>query len=72
MLLNWSKYRRKVESKNPKFAKEIKGKATILLKCTKWDSKKLRFINERKANGLLSKELKIALGNTPLLDEFLF
>ena len=45
----------------------------ILSKCTIYGSKKLRFIKEQKASGILSNlDLRIPLDKIPLLGDILF
>ena len=47
------KYRKKLESKNPKVLKRKNGKIMLVSKCVVCDSKKLEFIKEQEASGLL-------------------
>ena len=54
ILLYCLKCRKKTESENPKVAKKNKGKPMLLSKCAVCDGKKLRFIKEQEASGLLS------------------
>ena len=53
MLSYYLKFRKKYEIRNPKTAKTSKEKLMLLLKCVVCDRKKLRFIKEQEANGLL-------------------
>ena len=48
------KCRKNTESKNPKVVKTENGRIMLLSKCAVCNSKKLKFINEEKATGLLS------------------
>ena len=48
------KCRKNTESKNPKVVKTNNGRIMLLSKCAVCDSKKLKFIKEQKATGLLS------------------
>ena len=62
MLICCLKGRKNTESKNPKFVRTKNWWIMLLSKCAMCDNKKLKFINEQKASGLLS-----SLGiNTPL------
>ena len=56
------KCKKNTESKNTKAVRTKNGRIMLLSKCAVCDSKKLKFIKEQEANGLLS-----SLGiNTPL------
>ena len=46
--------REKTDSKNPRVANRNKEKLNSLSKCAVCDTKKLRFIKEQEASGLLS------------------
>ena len=48
------KYKKKTESKIPKVVKTKNGRVMLLSKYVVCDSKKLRFIKEQEATGLLS------------------
>ena len=65
MLSYYLKCRKNTESKNPQDVKTKNGRITLLSKCAVCDSKKLKFIKEQEASGLLStlgiKTLKIPL-----------
>ena len=66
-------YRTNTESKNPKVSRKITGRIMLLPECGVCDSKKLKFIKEQEANGLLSRRgLKTALSKIPLLAHLLF
>ena len=61
------------ESKNPKVVKTKNGRIMLLLKCTVHDSKKIKFIKEQEANGLLSSlGIKTSLSKIPLIGLLLF
>ena len=61
------------ESKNPKAVKNENGTIMLLSKCTVCDSKKLRFIKEQDASGLLSSlGIKKSLSKIPLVGPLLF
>ena len=67
------KCRKNTESINPRVSKTNNGKTMILSKCTICGSKKLRFIKEQKARGILSNlGLRIPLDKIPLLGDILF
>ena len=62
MLSYCLKCRKNRESKNPKAVRTKNGRIMFLSKCVVCDSKKVKFIKEQEASGLLS-----SLGiNTPL------
>ena len=66
-------YRKNTESKNLGMAKASEGKLRLLLKCALCDFKKLRFIINQEASGLLSSlGLKTPLRKIPLLGDVLF
>ena len=73
MSIYYLKCRKKTESKNPRFAKTTKGKPMLISICAKYDSKKLRFMKEREASGLLtSLRIKTHLSKIPLVGPLLF
>ena len=49
------KCRKNTESKNPKVVRTEIGRIMLLSKCEVWDTKKVNFIKEQEANGLLSR-----------------
>ena len=67
------KCRKNTESKNSKVVKTKNWKKMLLSKCAACDSKKLNFIKEKEASGLLSSlGIKILLNKIPLLGPLLF
>ena len=61
------------ENINPKVSKTANGKTMILSKCAICDSKKSKFIKERRAKGLLSNlGIRTPLNKIPLLGDILF
>ena len=48
------KYRKTTESKNPRVVKTKNGRIMLLPKCSMCNSKKLKFLKEQEARGLLS------------------
>ena len=65
--------RKNTESINPKVLKTTNGKTMILSKCTIRGSKKLKFIKEQQAKGLLSNlGLRTPLNKIPVLGDILF
>ena len=48
------KCRKNTESKNPKVVRTENGRITLLSKCQASHSKKLKFIKEQEASGLLN------------------
>ena len=67
------KCRKSTESKNPKVVRTKNGRIMILSKCEVCDSKKLKFIKEQEASGLLSRlEIKKPSDKIPLLGPFSF
>ena len=48
------KCNKNTESKNPKVLRTKNGRIMLLMKCVMCDGKKLKFIKEQKASGLLS------------------
>ena len=74
MLSYCLKCRKNTESKNPKVVRTKTGRIMLLSKCEVCDSKKLKFIKEREASGLLLSSLgiKTPLNKFPLLDPLIF
>ena len=68
MLSYYLKCRKNTESRNPKVIKIKNGRIMLLSKCAVFDSKKLKFIKEEEARGLISK-LKGA--KVPILSDLL-
>ena len=70
------KFRKNTESKNPKVVKTKHGRIMQNLeesKCDAGDSKKLKFIKEQEATGVLcSLEIKTTLSKIPLVGPLLF
>ena len=54
MLMYCFKCRKNTKSKNPKVVRTKNGRIMPLSKCAVCDSKKLKFIKEQEASGLLS------------------
>ena len=73
-MLNYClKCRKNTENKNPNVAKTNKGRIMLSPKCAISDGKKLRFIKEQEASGLLNNlGLKTALSKIALLGDILF
>ena len=72
MLLYCLKCRKDTEIKNPKVAITKNGRITLLSKYAVCDSKKLKFIKQQEASGLLSNlEIKTPLSKIPLLGPLL-
>ena len=66
------KYRKKNKHQKPKSCKD-NGKLIILSKCEVFHHKKLRFIKEQEASGLLSSMgIKTPLSRIPLVGPLLF
>ena len=66
------KCRKSTESKNPKVVRTKNERIMILSKCEVCDSKKLKFIKEQEASGLLSSlGIKTPLNKIPLLGSLL-
>ena len=63
MLSYCLKCRKNTESKNPKVVKTRNGRIMLSSKCAMCNNKKLKFIREQQAKGLLSnlEELKIPI-----------
>ena len=73
MLTHCLKCRKNTKSKNPKVVKTKNGRIMLLSKCAVCDSKKLKFIKEQEAKGLLSSlGIKTPLSQIPLLGLLLF
>ena len=73
MLSYCLKCRKNTESKNPQVVKTKNGRIMLLSKCEVYDNKKLKFIEEQKATGLLSSlGIKTLLNKIPLLFHLLF
>ena len=67
------KCRKNTESKNPEVVRTKNGRIMLLSKCAVSDSKKLIFIKEQEASGLLSSlGIKTPLNKIPLLGPLLF
>ena len=67
------KCRKDTENINPKISSTSNGKATILANCAICGSKKLRFIKNQEAKGLLSNfGIKTPLRKVPILGDILF
>ena len=67
------KCRKSTESKNPKVVKTKNDRIMLLSKRAVCDSKKLKFIKEQQARGLLSKlGIRIPLSQIPMLSPILF
>ena len=72
MLSYCLKYRKNTESKNPKVARTKNGRIMLLSKYAVCDSKKLKFIKQQEASGLLSSlRIKAPLSKIPLVGSFL-
>ena len=72
MLSYYLKCTEKTDSKNQTAAKINKGRLTILSKFSVCDTKKLRFIKEQEASGLLSSlGIDIPFSKIPLLSPLL-
>ena len=73
MLSYCLKCRKNTESKNPKVLKTKNRRLMLLSNCPFYSSKKLKFIREQKATGLLSiLELKTHLSKIPIPGNILF
>ena len=67
------KSRKDTENINPKVSSTFYGKAMILSKCAICGSKKLRFIKNQEAKGLLGNlGLRTPLSKVPRLGDILF
>ena len=68
-----SEVSKKTKSKNPRFSKTNKGKTILLKNCVVFHGKKLRFIIEQEASGLLSSlRLETPSSKIPPLGDMLF
>ena len=68
MLSNCLKYRKNTENKNPQVVKSKNGRIILVSKFAVCDSKKLKFIKEQEASGLLScLGIKTPLSKIPLV-----
>ena len=73
MKSNCLKCRKDTENIDPKISSSSNGRAMILSKCTICGSKKLRFIKNQEAKGLLSNlGIKTPLSKVPILGDILF
>ena len=73
MLSYFFKCTKNTENKNPKVARTKNRRIMLLSKCAVCDSKKLKFIKEREASGLLnSLGIKTPLSKTALVGPILF
>ena len=73
MLSYCFKCRKNTESKNSNVARTKNGRIMLLSKCKVCDSKKLNFIKQQEASGLLSSlGIKTPLSETPLVGPLLF
>ena len=73
MLSYFLKGRKNTESKNPKVVKTKNRRIMLLSKCAVCDSKKMKFIKEQQASGLLSSlEIKTHLSKVSLVGPLLF
>ena len=67
------KCRKNTENINPKVSKTSNGRTMALSKCATWYSKKLRFIKNQEAKGLLSNlGVRTPLSKVPVLCDILF
>ena len=73
MLSYCLKCRKNIESKNTKISRIKNGKITLLSKRAVCDSKKLKFIKQQEASGLLNcLRIKTPLNKIPLVGPLLF
>ena len=73
MLTYCLKCKKDVESVDSKFSKTKNGRTILLSKCVVFGSKKLKFIKEKEAKGLLSSlGIKTVSSKVPLLGNILF
>ena len=73
MLSNCLKCKKNTGSKNPKIARTKNGRIMLLSKCAVCDSKKLKFIKQQEASGLLrSFGIKTPLSKILLVGPLLF
>ena len=67
------KCRKNAESKHPKVARTKTGRIMPLSNCVVCDSKKLKFLKQQEASGLLSSlGIKTPLSKIPLVGSLLF
>ena len=67
------KCRNDTENINPRVSNTSNGRKTISSKCAIWCNKKLRFIENQEAKGLLSNlGFKTPLSKVPILGDILF
>ena len=67
------KCRKYTENINPQVSGTSNGKIMILSKCTIYNCKKSKFINQQEAKGLLSTlGIKTPLSKIPILGDILF
>ena len=67
------KCRKDTENINPRVSKTSNGGTMVLSKCAICDSKKLRFVKNREAKGLLSNlGFRTPLSKVPILGNILF
>ena len=73
MLSHCLKCRKNTESKDPKLVRTKNGRIMVLSKCEVFNSKKLKFIKQQEASGLLSSlGIRTPLNKIPLLGSLLF
>ena len=73
MLSHCLKCRKNTESKDPKLVRTKNGRIMVLSKCEVYNSKKLKFIKQQGASGLLSSlGIRTPLNKIPLLGSLLF
>ena len=74
MLTYCLKCKKDAESVDSKILETKNGKTMLSSKCAAWEGKKkLRFVKEQEAKGLLSSlEIKTPLSKVPLLEDILF
>ena len=73
MLSHCLKCRKNTESKDPKIVRTKNGRIMVLSKCEVYKSKKLKFIKQQEASGLLSSlGIRTPLNKIPLLGSLLF
>ena len=67
------KCRKNTENINPRVSKTSNGRTMVLSKCAICGSKKLRFIKNQKAKGLLSNlVVRTPFSKVPILGDILF
>ena len=73
MLSYCLKYRKNIESENPKVTRTKNGRIMLLSKCAVCGCKKSKFIKQQEANGLLSSlGIKATLSKISLVGPLLF